>query len=410
MLSQPLTLISVGTIRSNIPNMPKGTYTFSFDLSSTGGDQVTARKIVNGVTTQITYAYNTKKLTFTLDEYATLQLEIYRSGLQLSEISNAQLEKDSTASTYEAYQSQSYPINLQGKNLLDLSQKVIGIAWNNATSADRAVVYIPCKPSTKYTVSINSLGNIAELWYFEKANKTDDTKTDGNYQVTTTLTRITNASSNYIGLQFNKTSIASSDFTNVKVMVEEESYATPYEDFWEYNLCKIGNYQDYLYNVGSKWYKHNAIKKITINGNESWVQNSTYTKVYYIENFLTDATTEPRPMLSDYFTYGGLIISGSGSVENGKFYQWPDMPQRLILGYDTTSLSTFTTWLKTHNADVYYPLATPIEEEITEQSLLNQLNNIQALAKSYYGTTNIIVTTENEQPTLKVQTLGKIGG
>jgi len=72
---------------------------------------------------------------------------------------------------------------------------------------------------------------------------------------------------------------------------------------------------------------------------------------------------------------------------------------------DATALAS---WFTNNNTIIYYVLATPIEEEITEPTLINQLNAIKYGAESYYGQTNIMITSEELQPTLKVQTMDKI--
>ena len=60
------------------------------------------------------------------------------------------------------------------------------------------------------------------------------------------------------------------------------------------------------------------------------------------------------------------------------------MQVRLSSSY--TSKTDFKNWLSTHNTIVYYVLATPTYTEITDSTLLSQLN---ALAKSYASQTNI---------------------
>ena len=55
-----------------------------------------------------------------------------------------------------------------------------------------------------------------------------------------------------------------------------------------------------------------------------------------------------------------------------------------------TSISDFKTWLSTHNTIVYYILATPTSIEITDTTLISQLEAINN-AKSYEGQTNIDV-------------------
>ncbi len=125
-----------------------------------------------------------------------------------------------TAYSFEPFESQPFEVNLASKNLLDLSQVIIGRVWNDGTNADRAVVYIKCQPNSTYTISIESLGNISEVWYFEKDGARTN-RTNGNVQITTTYTKTTERNSFYIGLQFNKTAISVSDFLRVKIQVEK---------------------------------------------------------------------------------------------------------------------------------------------------------------------------------------------
>lgn len=141
---------------------------------------------------------------------------------------------------------------------------------------------------------------------------------------------------------------------------------------------------DYLADDGI----HHVRKQIVLDGSENWQQNSTYLNVYLLDGFLKDALiVEPRQMLSDYFGYGGLITQGSSTVQIGKFYQWKTLPQRLILGYNSTSLNEFKTWLSTHNITVEYPLNEEVIVPYTsaQQEVYNQIK--QAL--SYEEQTNI---------------------
>ena len=52
------------------------------------------------------------------------------------------------------------------------------------------------------------------------------------------------------------------------------------------------------------------------------------------------------------------------------------------------TLENFKTWLSTHNTEVYYPLATPTTTEITDSTLISQLEALNG-AKSYNPQTNI---------------------
>lgn len=76
----------------------------------------------------------------------------------------------------------------------------------------------------------------------------------------------------------------------------------------------------------------------------------------------------------------------------------------------TQNVAGFKTWLANNNVKVSVALNSPIEEEIIDPEAVNSLNAIKSIAESYYGTTNIMITSDNLAPYIKVQTLNKIGG
>lgn len=108
-----------------------------------------------------------------------------------------------------------------GKNKFNKNNAQIGKAWNNSSNTARAIVITKVEPNTKYTISFQSITGL-ELWWFGRANENDSTRTDGNYQITTSPTTITTtATTNYLGLQFNKTNVAQSDIDNCNIQIEK---------------------------------------------------------------------------------------------------------------------------------------------------------------------------------------------
>lgn len=285
------------------------------------------------------------------------------------------------------------------------------VLYINPQNNTQKYYYPNLKENTQYTFAfqVAGAGNTPTGDGYFHIYYTDGTQTAGSINgLTSSFKKITKTSTSgktieRIGFEFFGISNKKYYFKNIQL--EKGSTATEYEEHKEQaypinlgsmELCKIGDYQDYIYKENGKWYKYGAIGKVVLDGSESWTQNSVYQNVYYLENFLTDATTyETRPMLSNYFTYGGLITTGSGSVEIGKFYQWKGIPKRLMVGYDTTILATFKTWLGTHNTKVIYPLATPTITEITDTTLIEQLENLEK-AYSYDTQTNISQTNQDK--------------
>ena len=165
-------------------------------------------------------------------------------------------------------------------------------------------------------------------------------------------------------------------------------------------LCKIGDYQDYIHKDNGKWYKHKEIEKVVLDGSESgWIytdNRGSYYR-YYMPNFTTGLTLGIHSIITNYF-----IDRGNQPIGEYNFAQL-SANDLYIQIENITTLGEFKTWLSTHNTEVYYVLATPIEEEITEPTLIAQLEAIYNNAKSYEGETHIFTITENESPYIEAE-------
>ena len=122
-------------------------------------------------------------------------------------------------------------IKICQKNLIDISQTIIGKAWNNASNSARAVCYVQVQPSTAYTVSMDNLTGLDAVGIVEKVNISDTTSLSGVMSFTGERTITTTATTQYLGIQFAKTSITLSDITSHQIMVEKGSSKTTYEAY-----------------------------------------------------------------------------------------------------------------------------------------------------------------------------------
>ena len=157
-------------------------------------------------------------------------------------------------------------------------------------------------------------------------------------------------------------------------------------------LCKIGDYQDYLYKNNGKWYKYNAINKLVLNGSENWSVHGSIASWFYwdgITNGFTNNTIRGYA-LSNYFTQ--KAYNTVTSLNNGEFAYGQvagETRKRFVIkDTDYTTVADFKSWLSTHNTIVYYVLATPTDTEITDTTLISQLEEISKTL-SYQGQTNI---------------------
>lgn len=97
--------VNVSNILSNVFEMKAGTYTLSFNYNGTPTWGVYLRNGTTASSPVIKQAYNANNLTFTLDkDYQELCISVYyANGISVSEVTNAQIEKGSTAHAYEPY-------------------------------------------------------------------------------------------------------------------------------------------------------------------------------------------------------------------------------------------------------------------------------------------------------------------
>lgn len=299
---------------------------------------------------------------------------------------------------------ESYEINL-GKNLFDgvLESGIInGKTGENAPNANyvRAKNYIPVKELTNYAVSSTN-GDIASFNIYEY-------KADFTYNLT--ANRVvqkgrfwqTMAGTKYIRF---RPAYQSAD-TTMKFQIELGSTATEYAPYFEpIELCKIGDYQDYIYKNGDDWYIHKEIEKIIVTGSssEAWVHQTSNVGYMYrltLPGVASIPHGEIANLVSDYFTptTSGVIYN----VTSGGYIAQLTTPGyiRFNIGDTTNKLSEFRTWLGTHNTTVYYALATPTDTKITDSTLIGQLDAL-ADADTYDGKTYIkIVANDPNLPAL----------
>ena len=196
-----------------------------------------------------------------------------------------------------------------------------------------------------------------------------------------------------------------------KPMIEKGSQATTYEAYkgqtYEVNLgnielCKIGTYQDRIYKSNGNWYLHKEIGKVVLDGSESWEYDSTYkyfrSPSYVYENL---PITNTQYRLSNYFKTISVWATFRNTTDLNCMYI-DAIGYKLCFRYITyTTPSDFKTWLSTHNTTVYYVLATPTTTEITDTTLINQLNALYNA--TIYSTTHINTETSNLLPYINLK-------
>mgnify|MGYP007022359191 CR=1 FL=1 len=146
-------------------------------------------------------------------------------------------------------------------------------------------------------------------------------------------------------------------------------------DLGSIELCKIGDYQDYIYKGSDGWYLHREIRRRTLDGTETWGV-STYQGVRFFYLNTTDGLITSNSqvvVLSDKF-----LGQWGGANNTIVFSANPGTPRRMMIFTNDlgTTTSEWKTWLGSNNVLTYYALETPTDTKITDSTLVSQLDAV----------------------------------
>lgn len=185
--------------------------------------------------------------------------------------------------------------------------------------------------------------------------------------------------------------------TTIYPMIEIGSSATTYQpyqsqsytvDLGSIELAKIGTHQDYIYKSGDDWYIHKEIGKLVADGSEDgWNSSAVSGGRQFFISIQGISIVSPRIIACDNFYY----ITGS-TAENTTYINssglWVIYKPTSNGSPVATSTAEFKTWLSTHNTTLYYVLATPTITQITNNTIIGELEALAA-ATGYNGQTII---------------------
>lgn len=207
-----------------------------------------------------------------------------------------------------------------------------------------------------------------------------------------------------------------------KIQIEKGSTATTYKSYTGITLpitlpagmelCEIGDYQDYIYRELGNWYLYKAIGRVVLNGsstegiyymnnNDVWdTQNSGYTHFQYPLLTVYHNNVDAIRIVDNYFPSVDIAHRDLSAEQIFAHYLNGvisiTIKEDRLQGISSSSTSeekkrAFNTWLSTHNVIIYYQTETPTTTQITDTTLINQLNALYN-AMSYNGQTNILQT------------------
>lgn len=300
---------------------------------------------------------------------------------------------------YEPHQGKELPLDLPVENLFD------GVfrqgLHTNTTSSTRicSLNIMEAKNGESYTLSTNLPSTFKWKIMNVNTNGTTDVSVINDTSYTSSNSVSVNCSnSGYLKIlvgKIDESNIAPSDISNYKFQVETGNKANAYTPYGTdpIELCKIGNYQDYFYKSGSKWYLHKEIAKIILDGTQTIKDvdtASTNTSRVYFENII-NAKSNNIDVYANQLS--GKFIWDTD--ENGIYVNSTVVVFRMSKSIIGTTIEEVNTYLSNNNIILYYLLNTATNTEITDTTLISQLEAIYNAP--LYEQTNI-TQTNNDLP------------
>lgn len=392
----------------------------------------------SGVDTNTSYTITTTATATYLGVF--VKANVTNPAKTMQEIAETiQIEKNSSATSYEKYTggnpapNPDYPqtisnvtgtntIKIVGKNLFDKNNANILKTFINASGVitsdnNSRSIYIQCKPNTTYTIQ-KILTTRFRVGY------SSDTPVIGitlngvisNYDGTT-ITITTGNNTKYLVVWICNIDTATLQEVLDSIQIEESSTVTTYEAYKEQNytinlgdieLCKIGDYKDRIYQDEGTWYIEKNTEKINL-GDLTWLFNTTSTTPTNRTVLRIDNNPKIENYLSNIFlssqqndtTISNRFVTNTGS---GTIISWYVSLEDSLTGVsssdtDNEKLNKVKTYLQNNNIYAILPLSTPTTTEITDTTLVGQLDTLLN-STTYKTTTNIMVDTTNQKPTL----------
>lgn len=394
------------------------------------------------IVAKITPDSNTRVLWFYLKSIA-------RAGVVSYEFSNFQIEYGASETSYEQYvggtpsPNPDYPQDIQvvtgdstvkitGKNLFNINATIaeshtissvsgqsVTVTTDNTSSPARATMPFDYLPNKAMTVSFDATCLIYEptatnspIVTLRTVGQSDSLaianldKTVGkttHYSVTVTPNNATrvlwlyvrpSAVAGDVSYRFDNIQIeygsSPSDYESYK----EQSYVIPFGDTY---LAAIDDYADEPVKVGDTWYIRRKIGRVVLDGSEQWGNANSYAYFYSdIDNFARVVSSEiVGAILSNNY-----LAKTRGDLWNRRVDYgvccYEAVSRIGIRNKDCANTDAFKTWLSTHNTTVYYALATPTDEEITDQDLIDALDELYEQAHAYKSHTHITATAQDD--------------
>lgn len=171
-------------------------------------------------------------------------------------------------------------------------------------------------------------------------------------------------------------------------------------DLGTIELCKIGDYQDYIYKSGDDWYVHKEVGKYVFNGSEDWLTEPYGTNTWRLPNLISiyDFDADEIELKCDFAN--GVAFNSRGWADATKTCVCYTNATNVFVVRNTNLTSQASVQAATTGKNLYYK-ATPTDTQITDATLVGQLN---ALLNYTFpvGVNNITITADELPMPLKL--------
>ena len=340
------------------------------------------------------------------------------------DINTFQFENNTTATEFQPYQEQTYPLDLDdielckigdyqdyfmkpsGKNLLLYTLESLKTINTQGTWTDNVYSYNGVDYTVNDDLTIKTSGTASGASYLIINNdlnlksgtdyKLNGCPTGGGVSTYAIRLYTGNDYVSQTGLDFPFT-FGTQNLIRINVFSGTNVDNLVFRPMVRLSSVINGEYEP---NQTNKWYKKGYIGKVVLDGSEEWNTNINYTtsEMLVVQSSISNAKTGSVD-IANYFKYASPTVINSTRFAS----------QYLLFGLDINNFayaSDFKTWLSTHNVEVYYVLSTPTYEKITATTLIEQLEDLKT-AKSVEGQTNITQTNEELPFILDVSGLKK---
>lgn len=312
--------------------------------------------------------------------------------VNVSDLTACMVEKGSSATDFVPYESQRYEIYLGTGNLLDPNTVVTGTiqadgSINTGATTYATTDYIEIDPTRVITKTATGSPRVKlydaskNLISTAQDNDITDFNNAGDFQVP------------YSNAKYIRFTIYATDYPVANVEVKQPTI----------ELCKIGNYQDYIYKQDGDWYLHKVIQKIDTFPSGYFdgivLQGGGYYRVW--KNNIGGATNNEEVMMISSHFRGVSYNRKDADPYNTVYSRAVNMGLTTNVG---TTIASIAQWLTNNNVVLYYVLATPTDTQITDENLISQLEAL-ANANSYDESTHVKSNSENKPMILNMSVI-----